>query len=249
MDLPYVPGPCLSHPAHASASSCPDPRRDVRPRGALRSRAVPPPVARRRSAPPTSWHRSTRAAPARARRDRRVAARARSFPSPPRPRCTPARSRSDDVRRRGHGPSGARANSPHRGRRHRRPRRVRASVACSPGRRPARSRVSSVASSRSDRQWWVVLTTPRPAIAIQPKSATRSGGASRSDRGSHSRCRSPRSGAPTTASSPPRPASIVAIADIENVEVTSSHLGMGFDPDVWRVVARRLALDGDGPQR
>ena len=22
---------------------------------------------------------------------------------------------------------------------------------------------------------------------------------------------------------------------------------MGFDPDVWRVVARRLALDGDGP--
>ena len=36
---------------------------------------------------------------------------------------------------------------------------------------------------------------------------------------------------------------------IENVEVTSSHLGMGFDPDVWRVVARRLALDGDGPQR
>ena len=37
--------------------------------------------------------------------------------------------------------------------------------------------------------------------------------------------------------------------DVENVEVTSSHLGMGFDPDVWRVVARRLALDGDGPQR
>ena len=35
----------------------------------------------------------------------------------------------------------------------------------------------------------------------------------------------------------------------ENVEVTSSHLGMGFDPDVWGVVARRLALDGDGPQR
>ena len=37
--------------------------------------------------------------------------------------------------------------------------------------------------------------------------------------------------------------------NVENVEVTSSHLGMGFDPDVWRVVARRLALDGDGPQR
>jgi hypothetical protein len=36
---------------------------------------------------------------------------------------------------------------------------------------------------------------------------------------------------------------------VENVEVTSSHLGMGFDPDVWRVVARRLALDGGAPQR
>jgi predicted alpha/beta hydrolase family esterase len=38
-------------------------------------------------------------------------------------------------------------------------------------------------------------------------------------------------------------------ATVENVEVTSSHLGMGFDPDVWRVVARRLALDGGAPQR
>jgi pimeloyl-ACP methyl ester carboxylesterase len=37
--------------------------------------------------------------------------------------------------------------------------------------------------------------------------------------------------------------------NVENVEVTSSHLGMGFDPDVWRVVARRLALDGARPQR
>jgi alpha/beta hydrolase family protein len=36
---------------------------------------------------------------------------------------------------------------------------------------------------------------------------------------------------------------------VENVEVTSSHLGMGFDPDVWRVVARRLALDGGAPDR
>jgi predicted alpha/beta hydrolase family esterase len=36
---------------------------------------------------------------------------------------------------------------------------------------------------------------------------------------------------------------------VENVEVTSSHLGMGFDPDVWRVVARRLALDGGAPGR
>ena len=30
-----------------------------------------------------------------------------------------------------------------------------------------------------------------------------------------------------------------------NVEVTSTHLGMGFDPDVWRVVARQL----HSPQR
>jgi len=37
--------------------------------------------------------------------------------------------------------------------------------------------------------------------------------------------------------------------DVENVEVTSSHLGMGFDPDVWRIVAKRLALDGIGSQR
>jgi hypothetical protein len=28
---------------------------------------------------------------------------------------------------------------------------------------------------------------------------------------------------------------------VEHVEVTSSHLGMGFDPDVWMIVARRLA--------
>jgi pimeloyl-ACP methyl ester carboxylesterase len=38
-------------------------------------------------------------------------------------------------------------------------------------------------------------------------------------------------------------------SNVENVEVTSSHLGMGFDPDVWRIVARRLALDGAGPRR
>jgi len=28
--------------------------------------------------------------------------------------------------------------------------------------------------------------------------------------------------------------------DVENIEVTSSHLGMGVDPDVWSVVATRL---------
>jgi pimeloyl-ACP methyl ester carboxylesterase len=26
-----------------------------------------------------------------------------------------------------------------------------------------------------------------------------------------------------------------------NIEVTSTHLGMGFDPDVWRIIARQLA--------
>jgi extradiol dioxygenase family protein len=44
-------------------------------------------------------------------------------------------------------------------------------------------------------------------------------------------------------------ASIDRNGTVENVEVTSSHLGMGFDPDVWRIVARRLALDGSAPQR
>ena len=29
--------------------------------------------------------------------------------------------------------------------------------------------------------------------------------------------------------------------NVENVEVSSSHLGMGIDPDVWAIVARRLA--------
>jgi hypothetical protein len=29
--------------------------------------------------------------------------------------------------------------------------------------------------------------------------------------------------------------------DVENVEVTSTHLGMGVDPDVWTVIAARLA--------
>ncbi|MGH9133176.1 MAG: esterase/lipase family protein, partial [Ilumatobacteraceae bacterium] len=38
-------------------------------------------------------------------------------------------------------------------------------------------------------------------------------------------------------------------AAVEHVEVTSSHLGMGFDPDVWRVVAERLALDGSRSDR
>jgi alpha-beta hydrolase superfamily lysophospholipase len=31
--------------------------------------------------------------------------------------------------------------------------------------------------------------------------------------------------------------------DVEHVEVRSSHLGMGLDPDVWAVVADRLARD------
>lgn len=30
--------------------------------------------------------------------------------------------------------------------------------------------------------------------------------------------------------------------DVEHVEVTSTHVGLGFDPDVWRIVAERLAL-------
>lgn len=29
--------------------------------------------------------------------------------------------------------------------------------------------------------------------------------------------------------------------NVENIEVSSSHLGMGIDPDVWAIVARRLA--------
>ena len=29
--------------------------------------------------------------------------------------------------------------------------------------------------------------------------------------------------------------------DVEHVEVFSTHLGMGIDPDVWRLVADRLA--------
>jgi triacylglycerol esterase/lipase EstA (alpha/beta hydrolase family) len=38
-------------------------------------------------------------------------------------------------------------------------------------------------------------------------------------------------------------ACIDASTDVEHVEVTSSHLGMGLDPDVWTVVADRLARD------
>ena len=30
---------------------------------------------------------------------------------------------------------------------------------------------------------------------------------------------------------------------VEHVEVSSTHLGMGTDPDVWALVADRLALD------
>ncbi len=29
--------------------------------------------------------------------------------------------------------------------------------------------------------------------------------------------------------------------DVENIEVTSTHLGMGVDPEVWRIIANRLA--------
>jgi hypothetical protein len=31
----------------------------------------------------------------------------------------------------------------------------------------------------------------------------------------------------------------------EHVEVSSNHLGMGFDPDVWATVATRLATSWD----
>lgn len=30
---------------------------------------------------------------------------------------------------------------------------------------------------------------------------------------------------------------------VEHVEVSSTHIGMGFDPDVWRIVADRLAME------
>jgi surfactin synthase thioesterase subunit len=32
---------------------------------------------------------------------------------------------------------------------------------------------------------------------------------------------------------------------VEHVEVTGTHLGLGVDPDVWAVVAERLAIDPD----
>jgi pimeloyl-ACP methyl ester carboxylesterase len=35
--------------------------------------------------------------------------------------------------------------------------------------------------------------------------------------------------------------------DVENIEVSSSHLGMGIDPDVWAIVATRLAGWRSGP--
>jgi hypothetical protein len=31
--------------------------------------------------------------------------------------------------------------------------------------------------------------------------------------------------------------------DVEHVEVSSTHLGMGVDPDVWAIVADRLSRD------
>lgn len=33
-------------------------------------------------------------------------------------------------------------------------------------------------------------------------------------------------------------------AGVDNVEVSSTHFGMGFDPDVWRIVADRLSQPG-----
>lgn len=33
--------------------------------------------------------------------------------------------------------------------------------------------------------------------------------------------------------------------DVENIEVTSTHAGMGIDPDVWSIIARRLAIATD----
>ncbi len=36
------------------------------------------------------------------------------------------------------------------------------------------------------------------------------------------------------------PASITGRPQVEHVEVSSTHLGMGIDPDVWRIIADRL---------
>ena len=35
---------------------------------------------------------------------------------------------------------------------------------------------------------------------------------------------------------------------VRHVEVTSTHLGLGLDPDVWRIVAAQLAEPADGPR-
>jgi hypothetical protein len=35
---------------------------------------------------------------------------------------------------------------------------------------------------------------------------------------------------------------------VEHVEVSSTHSGMGIDPDVWAIVADRLAVAAPAPQ-
>ena len=33
--------------------------------------------------------------------------------------------------------------------------------------------------------------------------------------------------------------------EVEHIEVASTHLGLGIDPDVWRIIADRLASVSD----
>ena len=54
--------------------------------------------------------------------------------------------------------------------------------------------------------------------------------------------RSPRCSPGATASSRGARASTVRSPHVEHVEVGSTHLGMGVDPDVWGLVADRLAV-------
>ena len=166
------PTPPMHQPPRA-----PDPRRDVRPRGARRSRAVPPADARRRSAAAATRLGPAGPAPSRARRHRRVAGRPRPLPSPPRPR-RPTRSVSVASPPTSRAPSRWCSSGSDTWRAATRSRSsVRASAACSPARRPARSHTSSVASSRSDRP---VVGGPEYTATrnrYTAASATRSGGA------------------------------------------------------------------------
>ena len=118
-------------------------------------------------------------------------------------------------------------------------------AASSPARWPAATRTPYAGSSPTARRWWAGRATPRSPAPERGRRPVPTGSPETATPRHRSGCRSPPCSPGATGSSSWQACIDRSTPGVEHVEVSSTHLGMGVDPDVWAVVADRLSRDPD----